>query len=230
MARAVLTHGEQTVVLAHPNRLIRESIAVLLGQAGYRVVGQAEDESGLRRLVVQHKPDIVLLDWDISEGRVDTVHRVSTDVPGAIVVVLTRPQPAESFVEAMREGARGYLSANLSPDEFLQSLRMLTRGDIIISKDMAGEVKKALRTVEPSKPATSLSVREREVLTLVGEGATNREIAQKLFVSEHTIKVHLRGILSKLSLRNRQQAAVFAEREGLLKDTNPEGDSPQTSP
>ena len=216
----------ESILLVHPHRLIRESIASLLQNAGFRVIGQAEDEQGLRQAALKYKPDIILLDWEISEVRVDAVRGLAEDAPDAIVVIITRPQPSETFVEAMREGVRGYLSVNLSPDEFVQSLRMLVRGDIIVSSDMVGEVQKEIVATEISKPTEGLSDRERDVLSLVGTGATNREIAQRLIISEHTVKVHLRNILNKLDLRNRQQAAVYAARKGLVKKDEPENDQP----
>jgi DNA-binding NarL/FixJ family response regulator len=221
----ISSDNTQSVILAHPNRLIRESIASVLQGAGFRVIGQVEDEPNLRRLAIQHKPDIILLDWEISEVRIDAVRGLAEDVPSAIVVILTRPQPSETFVEAMREGVKGYLSVNLSPEEFVQSLRMLVKGDIIVSRDMTGEVQKVLATTELAKSTEGLSGREKEVLGLVGNGATNREIAQRLIISEHTVKVHLRNILTKLDLRNRQQAAAYAARKGLVKDTQSENNS-----
>jgi two-component system nitrate/nitrite response regulator NarL len=222
------SNNMQSVLLAHPNRLIRESFASVLQGAGFRVIGQVEDEPSLRQLAVKQKPDIILLDWEISKVRVDAVRGLADDVPGAIVVILTRPQPSETFVEAMREGVKGYLSVNLSPEEFVQSLRMLIKGDIIVSRDMAGEGQRALATAESAKPAEGLSGREREVLGLVGNGATNREIAQRLIISEHTVKVHLRNILNKLDLRNRQQAAAYAGQKGLVKDIKSEKSSEST--
>lgn len=215
----------QSVLLAHPNRLIRESIASVLQRAGFRVIGQAEDGVRLRQLAVQNKPDIILLDWEISEVRVDAVRGLAEDVPGAIVVILTRPQSTETFVEAMREGVKGYLSVNLSPEEFVQSLHMLIKGDIVVSRDMAGEVQKGLTATGAAKTAEGLSYREKEVLGLVGNGATNREIAQRLIISEHTVKVHLRNILGKLALRNRQQAAAYAGQKGFVKEIKSENNT-----
>ena len=84
----------------------------------------------------------------------------------------------------------------------------------------ANDVQRDLASVEPSRPIDTLSDREREVLSLIGNGATNREIAEKLIISEHTVKSHLRSILNKLNIRNRQQAAVYAEREGLIVGTD----------
>jgi len=218
----------KSLLLAHPNKLIRETIASFLQEAGFRVVAQAGNDSTLRQLALQHKPDIILLDWEISEVRVDAIRGLAEAVPGAIVVILTRPQLSGTFVEAMREGARGYLSVNLSPEEFVQSLRMLLKGDIVVSRDMASEVQKALTITEPPEPVNVLSEREKEVLSLVGKGATNREIAQRLIVSEHTVKVHMRNILNKLNLRNRQQAAAFAAQEGLIKNLKSENDPTST--
>jgi two-component system nitrate/nitrite response regulator NarL len=225
---SALPHAGQRVLLAHPNRLIRESLASLLQEASYRVVGHTEDEQSLRRLAMQHRPDIILVDCEISETRMDAVRGLAEDVPTAIVIILTRPQPSETFAEVMREGVKGYLSVNLSPEEFLQSLRMLAKGDIVVSREMVGEVRKVLDTAEPQKLTDTLSDREREVLSLVGEGAGNREIAERLIVSEHTVKVHLRNILTKLNLRNRQQAAAYAARKGLVKDINPENNTEAT--
>jgi DNA-binding NarL/FixJ family response regulator len=212
----------QSVLLAHPNRLIRESIASFLAGAGFRVIAQVEDEPGLRRAARERKPDIILLDWDISEVHVNAVRGLVEDAPGALVVILTRPQPSETFMEAMREGVKGYLSVNLSPEEFAQSLRMLIRGDIVVSRDMAEGVQKVITGAGPEKTAENLSEREREVLKLIVHGATNREIAHKLIISEHTVKVHLHNILSKLNLRNRQQAAAYGARKGLVKDIESE--------
>jgi DNA-binding NarL/FixJ family response regulator len=218
----------QSVLLAHPNRLIRESIASFLVGAGFRVIAQVEDEPGLRQAAREHKADIILLDWDISEVHVDAVRGLVQDAPGALVVILTRPQPLETFVEAMREGVKGYLSVNLSPEEFVQSLRMLIKGDIVVSRDMAGEVQKVISGSGPDKSTENLSEREREVLKLIVHGATNREIAHKLIISEHTVKVHLRNILSKLNLRNRQQAAAYGARKGLVKNIIQETNSRDT--
>jgi DNA-binding NarL/FixJ family response regulator len=217
-----------SVILAHPHKLIREGIAHFLREGGFVVLGQTADLPSLHELASRYQPDIVLLDWEISEVRVDAVRGLAEDVPGAIVVILTRPQPSETFVEAMREGVKGYLSVNLSPEEFVQSLRMLIKGDIVVSRDMAGGVQRVLTTTELMKPTEGLSNRERDVLSLVGKGATNREIAQRLIISENTVKVHLRNILNKLNLRNRQQAAAYAGQKGLVKDTKSSHNSEST--
>ncbi|MBU2008270.1 MAG: response regulator transcription factor [Chloroflexi bacterium] len=204
--------------------LIRELLASALEQAGFLVVGQTGDELTLRRLVEQHKPHIVVLDWEVSEDRVAAVRGLTEYVPNAIVVVLTRPQPSELLTLAIRERVKGYLSVNLSTGEFVESLRMLTKGDVVISRDMMDGMQQGLATAEP-KPLDRLSNREREVLVLICRGATNREIAEWLTVSQHTAKVHVRNILNKLNLRNRQQAAAYAMQQRLVKDVKSEDSS-----
>ncbi|MBE0431302.1 MAG: response regulator transcription factor [Dehalococcoidia bacterium] len=129
----------------------------------------------------------------------------------------------------LQAGARGYLSTNLSSQEFVQSLRMLAKGDMVISQEMVSGVKVELAAEQALKSQEGISGREREVLRLVCQGDTNREIAEKLIVSEHTVKVHLRSILNKLNLRNRQQVAAYAVQEGLVTDIKSE-DQSQSAP
>jgi DNA-binding NarL/FixJ family response regulator len=107
----------------------------------------------------------------------------------------------------------------------VQALRMLAKGDIIVSQEMANGVKVELAADQTLKNKDDISGREREVLQLVCQGATNREIAESLIVSEHTVKVHLRHILNKLNLRNRQQVAAYAVQEGLVTDLKSESAS-----
>jgi DNA-binding NarL/FixJ family response regulator len=122
----------------------------------------------------------------------------------------------------LEAGARGYLSVNLTSQEFVQALRLLAKGDIVVSQEMVNEVKVELAADQASKNKDDISGREREVLQLVCQGGTNREIAEKLIVSEHTVKVHLRNILNKLNLRNRQQIAAYAVQEGLVTEIKSE--------
>lgn len=207
-----------SVVVAHPNTLMRESIASILREGGFRVLGQAGKQAGLLRLVAQHKPDIVLVHWNFADDVQRAISETAARVPDSAVVILTQPHLAETMVQAIPVGARGCLSVNLSPAEFAQSLTLLARGDVVVSCDLADAVRRELSGNGKGSPLDCLSEREREVLVLVGQGSTNREIAEELYISEHTVKVHLRTILAKLNLRNRQQAAAYAMKMGLLKD------------
>lgn len=211
----------KSVVVAHHHRLICDGIVGILREGGFRVVGQANTEETLCGLTAQHRPDVVLIDCDLSEVAPDTVRRLIEKQTHLAVVILTDPISTDALLPLLEAGARGYLSVNLSSHEFVQSLRMLARGDIVVSQEMANVIKSEL-TDQTSKSKDDVSGREREVLQLVCQGATNREIAERLIVSEHTVKVHLRNILNKLNLRNRQQVAAYAVQEGLVTDIKSE--------
>jgi DNA-binding NarL/FixJ family response regulator len=224
-----LSNHAESIVVAHHHALICEGIAKILQEAGFHVVGQTDTGRSLFQLAMQHNPDIILMDWEVPEVAPETIHVLTEKFPRMAVVILTQPQSTEAFLPLLQAGARGYLSVNLSSQEFVQALRMLAKGDIVVSQEMANEVKVELAADQALKSKDDISGREREVLQLVCEGATNREIAERLIVSEHTVKVHLRNILNKLNLRNRQQVAAYAVQEGLVTDLKSEGASGSAS-
>lgn len=204
------------LMLAHRYALVRESMAGLLNGAGFEMVPDVKHEEDLVRLAARYNPDILLLSWDLPEAPVDTLRRLVTEKAflGAVVLV-GPPQPSEAIMEAITAGARGYLSINLPGEEFVSRLRFLARGDFVVSRDLAFRPCRQIDTVKAVEASGALSDRERQVLVLVATGATNKEIANELTVTENTVKVHLRHILDKLDLRNRQQAAAYAVREGM---------------
>jgi two-component system nitrate/nitrite response regulator NarL len=223
-----LSNHAESIVIGHHHALACEGIARILQEAGFYVVGWTDNGHSLLQLAVQHNPDIILVDWEISGVASDTIRVLTERLPHTAVVILTQPQSTEAVLPILQAGARGYLSMNLSSQEFVQSLCMLAKGDIVVSQEMAGEVKVELAADQTFKSRDDISGREQEVLQLVCEGATNREIAERLIVSEHTVKVHLRHILNKLNLRNRQQVAAYAVQEGLVTDLKSEDDSAST--
>jgi len=231
MAHSVpdLANHAESIVVAHHHTLICEGIAKILKEAGFNVLGQTDTGRSLFQLAVQHNPDIMLVDWEVPEVAPDTIRVLTEKFPHTAVVILTQPQSTEAVLPILQAGARGYLSVNLSSREFVQALRMLAKGDIVVSQEMANGVKVELAADQVSKSRDDISGREREVVQLVCEGATNREIAERLIVSEHTVKVHLRNILNKLNLRNRQQVAAYAVQEGLVTDLKSEDASGSTS-
>ncbi|MBI2906225.1 MAG: response regulator transcription factor [Chloroflexi bacterium] len=210
-----ISDGDSSVVLAHPNMLTREAISRILGDAGFQLMGQTDDLRTLHGLVVRHHPKVIVVHRETLGFEPNAVSDLVDKAPGSFVVVLVRPQSPGLVTPALRQGARGYLSVNLCPEDFVHSLRMIQKGSVVVSPGMADSLRAELTSLRQPKPKDDLSCREREVLHLLSEGATNREIAQDLIISEHTVKVHLRGILNKLNLRNRQQAAAYAVREQL---------------
>jgi DNA-binding NarL/FixJ family response regulator len=148
-------------------------------------------------------------------------------VPSAKVIMLTSSDSEEDLYEAVKSGASGYLLKSIPPLEIPKALRAVQRGESQISPSMAAKLltefaalaKGAQNPPEPPPPAPRLTDREMEVLTLVATGMNNRDIAKQLFITENTVKNHVRNILEKLQLHSRMEAVVYAVREKLLEIT-----------
>lgn len=211
---------EARVLLAHGTRLVREGMAGLLKEAGFEIAVDIDNEADLVRLTTRYNPDILLLDWELPKVPADMVRLLveEQNFKGAVVLV-GLPESAEGVVEAIQAGARGCLSLDHPGEEFVSRLRLLAQGDFVVSWDLTSSLFQQLGARTPAETTDGLSDREREVLALVSAGATNKEIAQELTVTENTVKVHLRNILDKLDLRNRQQLAAYTVREGLAEDS-----------
>ena len=200
-----------SVLLAHNERLVREAIAGILQQAGFSVLDQTDAIDQLQQRVRQHNPDLLLLDWQLLEGQTDTVRALAREFPDSRIVILSPAQPPPSVSTLLAAGAGGCLSLNLTAEEFIESLNMIRKGDIIVSRGIVEQLVQVLdQGNDREELFNSLSERQREVISLVVNGMTNREIASTLIITENTVKVHLRNILDKLELRNRQQLAAFA--------------------
>ena len=200
-----------SVLLAHNELLVREAIAGILQQAGFSVLDQTDAIDQLQQRVRQHNPDLLLLDWQLLEGQTDTVRALAREFPDSRIVILSPAQPPPSVSTLLAAGAGGCLSLNLTAEEFIESLNMIRKGDIIVSRGIVEQLVQVLdQGNDREELFNSLSERQREVISLVVNGMTNREIASTLIITENTVKVHLRNILDKLELRNRQQLAAFA--------------------
>ena len=200
-----------SVLLAHNERLVREAIAGILQEAGSEVLDQTDAIDQLQQRVRQHNPDLLLLDWELLEGKIDTLYALKKEFPDSRIVILSPAQPPPLVSTLLEAGASGCLSLSLSSEELIESLNMIAQGDIIVSRGIVEQLVQGLdRSNDREELFTSLSERQREVISLVVNGMTNREIASTLIITENTVKVHLRNILDKLDLRNRQQLAAFA--------------------
>jgi DNA-binding NarL/FixJ family response regulator len=203
------------VLLAHNEWLLREAIAGILQQAEFAVLDQTDAIDQLQQRVRQHNPDLLLLDWELVKGKIDTLYTLKKEFPNSHIVILSSAQPLPLVSTLLEAGASGCLSLNLSCEELMESLNMISKGDIIVSRGIVEQLVQGLdQGNEPEELFNSLSERQREVISLVTNGMTNREIASTLIITENTVKVHLRNILDKLDLRNRQQLAAFAAQSG----------------
>ena len=215
------------VLVADDQELIREGIASLLGlQPGIAVVGTARDGAAAAELAAALAADVVLMDVRMPGGDgTEATARIRRELPGCQVVMLTTFDDEEYVVQALRAGAAGYLLKDLPAAELAAAIRLAHAGIAQFGAQAAGRLAAAIARPGQSAPPQSdpvevqpgqLTAREADVLRLVARGATNREIASRLFLSEGTVKNHLSRILTRLGLRDRTQAAIYAHDHGLL--------------
>ena len=214
------------VLLADDHVLFRKGIASLLSSRNeFRVVGEAGDGNEALEQARLLKPDVVLMDVQMPNcDGLQATKLLKDEMPDVRIVMLTVSDDDQTLFEAIKAGAQGYLLKNLEPEQLYDMLTGITRGEAPISRVMAAKILQEFaalskRTVPAPAPvpANNLSAREKEVLDLVVRGASNKEIAAQLFITENTVKNHLRNILEKLHLENRVQAAAYAVREGIIK-------------
>ena len=212
------------ILIIDDHTLFRSGIKLVLQRhEEFEVVGEAGDGlEGIKR-AKQLRPDVVLLDLHMpGTGGLEALRLIMEDVPEAQVVMLTVSEDAEDLLETLRAGARGYLLKNIDTDFLLESIRRAAGGESVMSPQIAHKLADSLRA--PPKESTAvadvnpdkLSPREREIIVMLARGSSNKEIARVLNLSESTIKIHVQGILRKLNIAKRVQAAVYAVEHGLI--------------
>ncbi|MFG2006433.1 response regulator [Spirillospora sp. NPDC048911] len=202
------------VLVADDQRLIREGIGSLLDlQPGVAVVGVAEDGREAVERALALAPDVVLM--DVRMPVMDGVEATSLLRDKCRILMLTTFDDEEYVVAALRAGASGYLLKDLPAAELAQAVRMVHAGVDQFAPAVTGRLLGAVRDV-PRKADVALTGRELDVIRLIASGASNREIAARLYVSEGTVKNHVSSILTRLGLRDRTQAAIYAHDHGLL--------------
>jgi DNA-binding NarL/FixJ family response regulator len=216
------------LLLVDDHALFREGLKGLLAyQDDFVVVGEAEDAGQALARAEALRPDLVLMDVDLpGEDGVAATRRLKAAVPEATVVMLTAYDDTERLLESVKAGAQGYLLKHIRSTELLEQLRGLAAGEAPISRRMATRMLEEFRRgQEPqmAEPEAELTPRELEVLELVAARLQNKEIADRLVISEHTVKNHLKNILAKLHLRSRRQAAAYGVARGWVRPRPGEG-------
>lgn len=213
-----------SVVLVDDQELVRAGFRMILeAEDDIEVIGEASDGDQAVVVTRQLRPEVVLM--DIQMPRIDGIQATSRIVgePGisSRVVILTTFERDDYVFEALRAGASGFLLKNAPPEELLHAVRVVARGDALLAPSVTRRVieEYARHPAPPSHEADvgRLTEREREVLVLLATGKSNSELAAHLFVGEGTIKTHVSNLLTKLGLRDRMQAVVFAYESGLVE-------------
>ena len=207
------------VVDDHP--VFRHGLSSVLEQlTDFQVVGQAGNCVEALARAKELEPDVVTMDIRMPNGGgVGCTAALRQMLPQIKVLILTVSDKDEDLFAAIKAGAKGYLLKSAQLDELVNAIRLVADSEAIISPVMAIrliEEFQQLNSLRSDKELGQLSAREREVLQLVAQGASNKEIAKDLFISETTVKAHLRSIIEKLHVKNRAQAAALAAARGLL--------------
>lgn len=216
------------IMLVDDHVLFRRGVATLLtSRPNLEVVGEAGDGLEAADRAREIMPDVILMDINMPQRNgLEAVKIIKEEMPHVRIIMLTVSDRDRDLFAAIKNGADGYLLKNLEPEQLYGMLEGIRHGEPPISGALAAKILNEFR--QPSKsqvatePKNQLTPRETQVLELIVQGSTNREIAAALSIAEDTVKIHLRNILAKLHLQNRIQAAVYAVRQGIVR----EADSP----
>ncbi len=213
------------ILLVDDHVLFRKGVASLLAaRRDMEVVGEAGDGLEAVARARETLPDVILMDVSMPRcNGLEATQLIKQEMPHVHIVMLTVSDDDRALFAAIKNGAEGYLLKSLEPQQLFDKLEGVRRGEAALSGTLAAKILQEFRQpdkslAQPAETEDALTSREIEVLELVAQGATNKEIAGALYITENTVKIHLRNILEKLHLQNRLQAAVYAVRQRLVKD------------
>lgn len=205
------------IVIADDHPLFREGVAHTLdSEEDLEIVGQAKSGKEAVRLVTELLPDILLLDIAMpDQDGISTAKKISSAFPVVRIIMLTASEDEDDLLNALKAGARGYVVKGVHAKELASVVRAVVDGETYISPTMAAALLIELTKPQEPNPLSDLTVREKEILSLVAEGLTNREIGLKIHLAEKTIKHYMTNILQKLHVRSRVEAALLMQKQKL---------------
>lgn len=212
------------VVIVDDHALFREGLTTILGaEADIEVAGQGGTAQEAVRLARDLLPEIILLDIDMPGGGLEAARMIANDCPVTRIVILTASEEDDHLITALKIGARAFILKGVAARELIRILRAVAAGESYVPPALAASL--LLDMHEPASasqkasdsPINELTDREREILEYLAEGLSNKEIGEKLFLSEKTVKHYMTNILQKLQVRNRVEAALLAQRAADAK-------------
>jgi two-component system response regulator DegU len=211
------------LMLADDHRMLREGLRRSMTEQGFDVVGEAGDGDEAVRLADQLRPDVVLMDVTMPEiDGVEATRQIKSTMPAIKIVMLTMHADQEVLAEAIRAGASGYLVKDCSTEEIASAVRLAVSGETALSPQLAASMLDEVRRLDRDRGFGApeeeriISRREEEVLQLIADGCSTPEVAERLFISQKTVKNHLASIYQKLDARDRTQAVLQAVRMGIV--------------
>lgn len=212
-----------SVMVVDDHTLMRQGLRRILEEAGMKVIGEAENGRQAVQLASQIDPTVILMDiqMPLMDG-IEATRNIKQLKEDAMIVMLTMHEEEQFLFEAIKAGAIGYLLKSRAPQELIQVIEAASEGLSLLQPSMASKLLSEFTQIEKrsekAKRYESITPREREVLSLIARGMSNKEIAKELFISDKTVKNHLSNIFEKLHINDRTSAAVLAVRDRLVED------------
>ncbi|SFJ36890.1 response regulator [Thermoflavimicrobium dichotomicum] len=212
------------ILIGDDHEHARQAIRLILeSDPTFEIIGEATNGQEVVELTEQFMPDIILMDINMPViNGLEATRIIKSRFPYVKIIMVTVSDDVSDLFEALKKGAQGYLLKNLNPSMWLEYLHSVARDDAPMPKEVAWRILNELN--QPTKPAveTILTAREQEILSRVAQGLSNKEIAAELYISEYTVKNHLKNIMQKLHLNNRVQLTRYAYEHGWVQPRNTE--------
>ncbi|RTR31440.1 response regulator transcription factor [Robertmurraya yapensis] len=207
------------VAVVDDHEMVRKGIiSYLITEPEIEIVGEANSGNRAVSLVLEKRPEVVLMDLLMENGTgIDATKEILKEYPECKIIIITSFYDDEQVFPAIEAGAFSYMLKTATAEEVVKAIHKAVAGETVIEPKVANRMMKRFRPQE-KKPHDELTEREMEVLLCIGEGMTNQQISEELFIGIKTVKTHVSNILSKLDVTDRTQAAVYANRNGLVQN------------